>query len=84
MPDDEILSVEEWRAKEARAREAALEGIVCPQCRQPVNWTYENDYICDTHGFVDALRPSDGALLSGDGQCGSVRVIGNIHDTERP
>lgn len=47
----------------------------CPTCREPVGHSHENDYICEVHGFVNPIRDSDGARISGDGQADRPRVL---------
>ena len=36
--------------------------------------TWENDYWCDAHGFVNPIR-EDGAQLNGDGTACEVRIV---------
>lgn len=50
---------------------------LCPTCRQPLTeHTHENDYYCETHGFVSPIRKHDGASINGDGSCSDgVRVL---------
>lgn len=50
---------------------------LCPYCKEPIrDHSHENDFICERHSFVSPIRQHDGARISGDGSCGSVRVIG--------
>jgi hypothetical protein len=48
---------------------------VCPICREPVSHTHENDYMCRSHSFVNPIRLSDGATISGDGWPHAPRVV---------
>lgn len=49
---------------------------LCPICREPVGHSHENDFICETHSFVNPIRQHDGARISGDGSCHALTVIG--------
>lgn len=58
----------------------------CPYCdpRRPIDTlSFENDYACDVHGWVNPIR-DDGAIISGDGRPGRPRVIGHIAPKNGP
>ena len=55
----------------ARAIEQHGYTFTCPHCGAVCGYTFENDYICDRHGFVNPIR-SDGAVIRGDGVCGAM------------
>lgn len=54
-------------------------GVVylCPVCREPITThSHENDYFCETHGFVNPIRQHDNARINGDGVCSdAVRTL---------
>lgn len=57
---------------------------LCVECREPIRThTHENDFLCETHSFVNVIRERDGAILAGDGVCGVSRVIGSVLTFER-
>ena len=42
---------------------------LCPTCHAPIAChTHERDYLCDTHGFVNPVRESDGLSINGSGR----------------
>jgi hypothetical protein len=66
----------EWRAATCEICHGTAV-YLCPTCRVPIaNHTHENDYICDTHGFVHPIRERDGARINGDGIPGSLSILG--------
>lgn len=70
-----------WQQRAARERQACdicsgRDTYLCPKCGGRITvHSHENDYICDTHGLVNPVRLSDAARISGDGRCGSARVM---------
>jgi hypothetical protein len=63
-----------WRADEFARKYGG--GLLCERCRNPIaSLTAENDFTCATHGFVNAIRVRDGAVLAGDGVCGEPKVL---------
>ena len=39
----------------------------CVKCRKECAYSAESDYICEDHGFVNAIR-EDGGVVRGDGR----------------
>ena len=53
-----------------------ISDCVCEQCLKPLKeYSDENDFICEEHGFTNALHPPSGALIAGDGFAGPFRYI---------
>jgi len=68
------------RAAERVAHELDSEELRCAKCLKPLQfYSYENDYHCAAHGFVNAVRARDGAVIAGTGQAGCLVVIGHVH-----
>ena len=64
--------------QERRAKEAVFfSSLRCPKCSGPISATWENDYMCDVHSFVNPVTPN-GDIIAGDGVCGVPRVIGHV------
>ena len=68
---------EQYRKQQREREEAACDicsgrsKYFCPICKEPISThTHENDFLCATHSFVNPIRESDGALISGDGCIG--------------
>ena len=54
---------------------------LCPICRTPISYhSHENDFLCDTHSFVNPIRVSDMAQMDGHGRCGITRVLRTQHE----
>jgi hypothetical protein len=63
---------------------AATDRLVCERCERPISgYTAENDYVCDEHGFVNAIRVRDGAVFQSHGNCGAPRIL-RIDERYRP
>lgn len=63
-------------------REANPVKLYCPKCRpwREIDiYSDENDYICNVHDFVNPVR-ADGAIISGDGRCVMMRVVGQSRE----
>ena len=50
--------------------------LVCATCYESLTCvSYENDFICTTHGFVDAVRVRDGAVIAGNGKAAPPLIL---------
>jgi hypothetical protein len=52
------------------------DALFCAKCGRLIDAvSAENDFLCNVHGMVNAIRKSDGAVLCGDGYPGETRIL---------